>query len=65
MNKNILIDGDEKILNFICAEHKREVYRKYKKQIDLEKEVIVIKSIENLRRKGGKNFRNKKPVNYK
>jgi hypothetical protein len=60
--KKPLSSSDEKVLNFICAEHKREEYRKYAKQIDLEKEVIIIKSIDFLRKKGGRNFRNNKSI---
>ena len=46
-------------LKFICAEHKRERTKKFKNQSDLEKEIIILNTVEDLRKKGGKNFKSK------
>lgn len=49
--------GDLKNYKFICAEHRRSNYKIYKKQIDLEYDLIYLKSIEILKKKGGKNYK--------
>ena len=55
--KKIRGDRGFKEEKFICAEHKREISKIYKKQIDLEKDLIVIKSYEDFRKKGGRNYK--------
>lgn len=56
--KNERVDRILKQYKFICAEHKREASQIYINQKDLEKNLIILKSIEHLKKKGGRNFKN-------
>jgi len=43
---------------FICAAHKRERIKLYKRQEVLEKDLIILNSYEDFIKKGGRNFKN-------
>jgi hypothetical protein len=53
------IQGKLQNFKFICAEHKRERAKMYKKQSILEKDIMIFNTVEDLRKKGGKNFKMK------
>lgn len=57
--KNNLIIGEKNKQNFNSAEYKRDEYKIYKKQIDLEKNLIILNSIESLKKEGGRNYKMK------
>jgi len=57
--KNDPKTGVIKEVKFRSAEHKRESFKIYKTQKDLENELINLQTVEFLRKKGGKNFKNK------
>jgi hypothetical protein len=44
---------------FICAEHSRQYLKLYKNQRQFEKDIMILETLEDLKKKGGKNYKNK------
>jgi hypothetical protein len=55
--KKALKDRAFETLKFICAEHRRSSKRIYKDQRGLEYDFIYLKTIEDFKKKGGKNYK--------